>query len=136
MCMVLKYKSPYRFHVMKNSFIVGQTFENDTVYFDQISGRNIEAFFKQGNLDRVDVKGNGELIYFPLEKESDSIPVGLNKAQCSNISVYVNERKIKRIKLINEPDSFLIPMEKSKEEPTKLKTFVWWPELRPQRKDF
>jgi hypothetical protein len=121
---------------MKNSFIVGQTFENDTVYFDQISGRNIEAFFKQGNLDRIDVKGNGELIYFPLEKESDSIPIGLNKAQCSNISVFVEQRKIKRIKLINEPDSFLIPMEKSKEEPTKLKTFVWWPELRPQRKDF
>jgi hypothetical protein len=121
---------------MKNSFIVGQTFENDTVYFDQISGRNIEAFFKQGNLDRIDVKGNGELIYFPLEKESDSIPVGLNKAQCSNISVYVDQRKIKRIKLINEPDSFLIPMEKSKKESTKLKTFVWWPELRPQRKDF
>lgn len=136
MYMVLKHKSPYRFHVMKNSFIVGQTFENDTVYFDQISGRNIEAFFKQGNLDRIDVKGNGELIYFPLEKESDSIPVGLNKAQCSNISVYVDQRKIKRIKLINEPDSFLIPMEKSKKESTKLKTFVWWPELRPKRKDF
>ncbi len=136
MYMVLKYKSPYRFHTLKNSFIVGQTFDQDTNYFDQINGRDLEAFFKNGDLHRIDIKGNGELIYFPLEKESDTTPLGLNKAQCSNISVDVSGRKIKRIKLINEPDSFLIPMEKSKNEPTKLKTFVWWPDQRPKRKDF
>jgi len=136
MYMVLKYKSPHRFHTLKNSFIVGQTFDQDTNYFDQINGRDLEAFFRNGDLYRIDIKGNGELIYFPLEKESDTEPVGLNKAQCSNISVDVSGRKIKRIKLINEPDSFLIPMEKSKNEPTKLKTFVWWPNQRPKRKDF
>lgn len=136
MYMVLKHKSPYRFHAKKNSFIVGQTFDQDTTYFDQINGRDLEAFFKDGNLYRIDVKGNGELIYFPLEKESDTSPVGMNKAQCSNISVDVTERKIKRIKLINEPDSFLIPMEKSKNEPTKLKSFIWVPDQRPTRKDF
>lgn len=132
----LKNKMPFKFYVKDNSFIVGQTIESDTNFFDQINGRNIEAFFKKGNLYRIDIKGNGELIYFPLEKEEDTEPIGLNKAQCSNISVIVEDRKIKKIKLINEPDSFLIPIEKSKEEPSKLKTFVWWPKLRPQRKDF
>ncbi len=136
MYLELKYKSPHLFKVLKNSFIVGQTIEGDTSYFDQINGRNIDAFFKNGNLDRIDVKGNGELIYFPLEKEEDTIPIGLNRAQCSNISVYVDQRKIKRIKLINEPDSFLIPMEKTKEEPTRLQQFIWLPQRRPQRKDF
>jgi lipopolysaccharide export system protein LptA len=136
MYLVLKYKSPHRFYVLKNSFIVSQTIAEDSSYFDQINGRNIEAFFQKGNVYRIDVKGNGELIYFPLEQEDDTIPIGLNRAQCSNISVYVDQRKIKRIKLINEPDSFLIPMEKTKGEPTRLKQFIWLPQWRPQRKDF
>lgn len=132
----IKNNNPNRFFVRKNSMIISQTIENDTAYYDQIKGRDVIGYFKEGELYRVDVNGNGQLIYFPLEKEDSLTPIGINKAECSNISIHVKERKITQIGLKKEPDSHFIPQQLSEKEEKKLKGFSWLIEQRPERKIF
>ncbi|MEY2937416.1 MAG: hypothetical protein RL062_5 [Bacteroidota bacterium] len=132
----IKNNNPYRFFVRSNSMIIGQTVANDTSYFDQIKGRDVVGFFQDGQLYRIDIKGNGQLIYFPLEKEDSKAPIGLNKADCSNISVLVKDRKIRQIALKKEPDSHFIPEQQTKGEVKKLKGFSWLEEQRPLRQQF
>ena len=136
MSVEIKNNNPNRFFVRKNSMIISQTIENDTSYYDQIKGRDVVGFFKDGELYRVDVKGNGQLIYFPLEKEESTSPIGINKAECSNISIYVKNRKITQIGLKKEPDSHFTPQALSEKEEKILKGFSWLIEQRPERKLF
>ncbi len=136
MIVEIKNNNPNRFFVKGNSMIISQTIENDTSYYDQIKGRDVVGYFRLGELYRVDVKGNGQLIYFPLEKEDSASPIGINKADCSNISIYVKDKKITQIGLKKEPDSHFIPQGLSEKEEKKLKGFSWLIEQRPERKVF
>src|SRR5690625_6630464 len=50
-----------------NAFIITSP---DSVFFNQIKGRDIKAYFEEGKLVRTDVEGNAESIYFPLDEEN------------------------------------------------------------------
>ncbi|MCC5919164.1 MAG: Organic solvent tolerance protein OstA [Cyclobacteriaceae bacterium] len=99
--------------------------------FNQIKGRNMDAYFKEGFVDYVDVLGNSEGIYFMLEEEQ--YLVGMNKFICSDMKIIFKDGEIFDITLYKNPDATLTPPHELKEPETRLKDFKWRDDERPTK---
>lgn len=117
-----------RMFMDSKAFVTSQAVED---YYNQVKGRNMIAFFKNSELHRVDVHGNGESIYFELEEE-DSLVVGMNKVLCSDMRLKFQERKITDITFYT-PDGSFIPYHEIKPDKVKLENFSWRSYERPTR---
>ena len=121
------------FHAFQNAFVIGEVLPSDTVYYDQVKGRKMTGYFTNNELLKMDVFGNGQLLYFPKNSEKDNKSLGMNKGDCSDISITIKERKIKKINLKKKPDSYFIPMKKTASESKKLPQFNWRIKEKPDR---
>lgn len=118
-----------RMEMYSNAFISSE----DTIKnYNQIKGRHMTAFFRAGDINRVNVNGNGESIYYVLE--GDSVMTGLNKVICSNMVVRFAENKLKTISFLVNPDANLIPPHELKPADKQLEGFSWQEEQRPEKK--
>lgn len=123
--MLLKNNRVDRFHLNNKAMIINQL---DSIMFNQIKGRNMTGYMRNNELKQVDVEGNGEVIYYP---DDQGVIIGLNKTICSNIKIYLQEKKLKDIVFLNKPEGQLNPVLMVKPEDRKLKDFQWRIELRP-----
>ena len=57
------------------------TQQKDTAFFDQLSGKDLKAYFVNGDISQVDVSGNVQTIFYP--QESDMTFTGMNMAETS-----------------------------------------------------
>ena len=114
-----------RAEMVLNSFIAQK--ETDK-YFNQIRGRSMTAYFKDNKISRVDVKGNGQTVYFV--KDSTVIK-GVNLATSSGIGINLSEGKVENMVFRVKPESNMFPLEKVEESQLKLKGFKWTPDNRP-----
>lgn len=110
-----------------NSFVVS---EDSISNYNQIKGRNMVAFFNDGEIKKVDVDGNGESLFFALD-ETDTYMVGMNKIICSNITINFLLNKADNISFYIKPDAAFIPPHELKSEDTRLKGFQWRHEEKP-----
>ena len=85
-------------NIMKDAFIISQV---DTSMFDQIKGRDINAYFIKGKINKVDVWGNGQTLYFI--QNSDSLYLEANQAKCATIKINFEEDEISEIKFLETP---------------------------------
>ena len=81
----------------------------DSTKENQVSGIRILGKFKNSELSRVLVSGNGQTIYYPQEEDGDFI--GMNRSLCSNILIHLKENEIKRIIFLKKPEGKLYPLE-------------------------
>jgi len=139
--MLVKNKKIDRLFLLNNAFVVSQ---DSLTNFNQIKGKTMTAFFKEDKMSRVDVKGNGESIFFALDDETiktDSALIkiayvmGMNRILCSNMKINFKEGKVNNISFYVQPDAKFIPPHELKEPDTKLRGFLWRPEERPARED-
>ncbi len=117
--------------IKKNGFIVSLT-DSNPQRFDQIKGRDLIGYFKNGQMDVMHVLGNGQTIYYA--KEEDGRFTGVNKAICSNIKVKFNNGKVERIKFITLPEATFYPLKDFPESQAKLEKFLWRSIDRPKSK--
>jgi lipopolysaccharide export system protein LptA len=116
--------------IMKNTaFIVSE--EQEGLY-NQIKGKDIVGIIRDGELYRVNVDGNAETLYYPLE--NDEI-IGINKAASASLVIYLRENKPDRIIFLKDVDSNLFPLENVTEEERILNNFQWLDHLRPVSAD-
>lgn len=109
-----------------NSFAIAQdTLDN----FNQIKGRNMTAHFAEGKINRIDVNGNGESLYFALQ--GDTISLGMNRVFCSDMRMLFLNGQVQFITFINEPDAKLIPPHELEEPDTRLRGFIWRADEKP-----
>jgi len=113
-----------------NSFIVSR---EDSINFNQIKGRNMHAFLKENKLFKVLVEGNSETLYYA--KEADGNDIGINKAESSNMLIWVKDNKVQKITFISKPTAILHPIKEMGPETRKLKDFKWLEEKRPKDKN-
>ncbi len=114
-----------------NCFIIS---EEDSVHFNQIKGKNMNGFFKDNKLARVDISGNGQTIYYVTEinKETKKEDIkAVNRADCSDITIYLKNNEFEKINFITKPDATLFPIDKIDIKEFKLKDFVWRKKERP-----
>ncbi len=117
---------PNKVFLKENSFIIQ---EMDSLKFNQIKGKNMVGLINKSNqLYQINVSGNGQSIYYP---EDDKDYVGVNKAESSNIILYLNENKINRISFLNTPVGIMSPIKEGLDPETRLEGFKWRENERP-----
>lgn len=116
--------------VENNSFIISKV---DSVHFNQIKGREMMGFFNENELRKIDVLGNGQLVYFPTEDNEDII--GINKAVCSDIQIRIKDNTITHVNLQKQTDSKFFPLDQASENDLILKGFLWKLDHRPLNRE-
>lgn len=104
----------------------------DSLKFNQIRGKRMTGYFMKNKLDHIFVEGNGQTIYYG--KNSKDKTIGVNRADCSDLMIYIKDNKVKSLTLIKEPSATFYP---SKELPTselRLKGFNWQITKKPLSK--
>jgi len=99
--------------------------------FDQIKGRNMIIHFKENELDKVDVNGNGESIYFLLEK--DNFMTGMNRVICSDMQIRFKDSQVDNILFKSNVEATLTPPHELEEPDKRLQDFNWREEERPEK---
>jgi lipopolysaccharide export system protein LptA len=103
----------------------------DTIRYNQIKGRTLTGYFRNNELYKIDIRGNGESIYYLLD--GDYI-AGRNQTKCANIEVIVEKGKISEIYEYKNPEGVIDPPELTDPDPLRLKGFNWFDSLRPKNK--
>lgn len=128
--------------IIDNIFIFGKTsalMELDSgLYYNQMSGKELSAYFVNNQLIRINVLGNAWTILFPEEEEfTDSLVtkkrMGLNRLFSSELTIYLDSGEVTGITYFDKPDGVFYPMDKIKEEEKFIKNFEWKSALRPKR---
>ncbi len=127
--MINRTKGLDEIRMKEESFIIAM--EDDSLRFNQIKGKNMTGFIRDNQLEKIDVNGNGESNYYARDKNGI---IGLNKAQSSNITIYMNKGKVKKISFIKSPDGELKPLADLAENDKLLPGFNWQDEIRPKDK--
>lgn len=117
---------PDRLHVVGAAFVCER---QDSNYYNQLSGKELIAHIADSELRMVEVRGNAESRYFPLD--DDSLLIGLNQTTSSYLTVYLKNQKIERIVLYPSPEGVLTPINQTTEEMLRLPGFSWQESIRP-----
>jgi lipopolysaccharide export system protein LptA len=119
----------------KTMYLYGASFiasMEDTSMFNQIKGKNMVCHFRNNQIYKIDVFGNGQTIYYPEDK--DGI-IGANKTVCSDLTIFLKNGKVDALSFFKKPDSVLHPLDKAPIEELILSGFMWLEELRPKNKE-
>ena len=123
-------KKAKRVYVFENGIIINQA--NEQMY-NQMGGRSINGYFKDGTIDYMRVKGSpAESVFYPQDK--DSAFIGMNRSKGDVIDVYFVDKTVNRVKFINDVDGTLYPLRQRPEDQKYLKNFKWWESRRPKNK--
>lgn len=127
--MIVKNKQLQEIQLYSNGFIVN---EDDSLIYNQIKGRNIFGYFTNEDLTKIKALGNGESIYYG--KDDDGKYIGVNKMFCSEIFIYLSNKKFNKISFRNAPTSEFEPMRKVDVKDYQLDNFNWQFDSRPKSK--
>ena len=126
-----KNKKPSRLFVFENAMVV-QSVKTEAAFFNQIKGRTINAFFKDGELDYVKAKGSAESIYYA--QDQDSAFIGMNRTTADMIDMYFSNKEPKKVKYTYSVKGITYPIRKLPDEKKKLDSFKWLEQKRPKTK--
>ena len=115
--------------VLQNAFTVNVY--KDSTKFNQIKGRLMTGFFKDGKLNTMYVDGNAESAYFTKTDKGDYDK--MNRTISSRIKIIFKENEIYEIVPIKDVEGTTTPVAEVKEE-VLLTGFIWKPEFRPLSK--
>ncbi len=124
--MITQTNAPDLVKMEQNAFIIAM---EDSGMYNQIKGRNMLGYIRNNELYKIDVDGNGQSVYYASD---DNGIIGLNKAQSSNIEIYLDSSKVKKIVFIKSPDGQLLPLIDIPEEEKELPGFHWYEAIRPK----
>ncbi len=117
-------------HFRSNAFLCSK---EDTTLYNQIKGRNMLGHVNNNHLDKLDIIGNGETLYFP--RDDSGIIIGMNVAKSSEITIHIKKQKIDRILFTKKPDGNMYPLFDIVNQKRFLKDFKWLENLQPKTKD-
>ena len=103
----------------------------DEDFYNQLSGSELKAFFENSEMKHLDVNGNVETIFLPME--SDSTFTRLVHAESSYLTVDMNGKQMEHLKMWPEVDGTVTPIFLVKQVDKSLPGFRWLELLRPKR---
>lgn len=106
----------------------------DSLHYNQISGKEIKAFFEKGEMRKVDVIANVLVIFYPQD-DKDSTMIGMNTSETSLLNMYLKERQMEKMVMSPKSNGVLYPMDQIPSDKMKLPTFVWFDYIRPLNKE-
>jgi hypothetical protein len=127
MAVFTKNRQTDRLELYNNAFIVQQV---DTIRFDQVKGRSLTGYFKNNELYKIMIKGNGQILFYLLDNEAVA---GVEQSKCANIEMKFEKGKISEIFEYENPEGFIdppLPINR-----IRLDGYQWFDHLRPKKKD-
>lgn len=119
-------------HVQQNAFLVSQV---DTMYFDQVSGKEMTGHFDGDGLRTLFVEGNARTVYFAIEtQQGEDRIIGVNRADCSRIRVHLANGKVDTVTFLDRPDAILYPLEKAPANELRMLGSDWRNAERPKNR--
>ena len=121
---------------INRAHVVGQAFSTeqmpDTVHFNQVSSKEMFAFFEKGEIRETDAVGNVLIVYYPVD-ESDSSLIGLNYTETPKMKMFLANRKMQKI-WMEKPVGTLYPMTQIPPAKYFLPQYAWFDYIRPLNK--
>ncbi|MGL4853466.1 MAG: OstA-like protein [Phocaeicola sp.] len=105
----------------------------DSINYNQITGKDIKAYFVNGEMRQVDVIGSVRLVYYPAEGDGQFI--GMNVSETSLLNIYLENQKMKRMVMSPKSNGTLYPMLQIPPDKMRLDNFAWFDYIRPLHKD-
>lgn len=105
----------------------------DSVHYNQVSGKEMKAYFKNGDLNNLDVIGNVRVGYYPMD--SDSSLISFVSAETSLMNLYLKQRKVEKIKMSPQTDGTTYPLLQIPADKLYLPSFAWFDYIRPLDKN-
>lgn len=102
-------------------------------HYNQLSGKEMIAYFREGEMNRMDINGNVEIIMYP--EEADSTVNKLVNAESSYLVALFKGRTTERIKMWPETSGNAVPLFLARPNLYYLPKFKWYMEWRPLSKD-
>ena len=101
----------------------------DSTLFNQVSGKEMKAYFKDGAMYKAVVDGSVRSIYYPMD--SDSLLIGMNVSESSTLEAYLKDQKLERMVMKPKSTGTMYPMTQIPKEKSILQNFIWFDYLRP-----
>lgn len=123
---------------VKEAHVLGQALSveqmPDLVHFNQLSSKDMFAYFIDGNVRRNDAVSNVRSIYFSVD-DKDSTLIGLNYLETDTMRMFISaERQLQKIWTCRF-EATLYPMSQIPPGKEKLEAFGWFDYVRPLNKD-
>lgn len=117
-------------HIINQALTVEQ---KDSTHYNQVAGKEMKAYFENGEMRRVEVIGNVLIGFYP--QEEDSTMIGYNSGEGSLLHLFLKDRKMDKAKMIGKSNGILYPMEQIPQDKLYLPTFAWFDYVRPLNKE-
>jgi hypothetical protein len=125
-----KKQQPERLYVFNNGMVVNQSGDK---LFNQMAGRTINGYFKDGNIDYIRIKGSpAESIFYP--QDQDSAYIGMNRSSGDVIDIFFVNEELNKVKFVNDVNGTLYPLKKIPKGEDFLKGYKWMDNRRPKNK--
>ena len=98
-------------------------------YFDQLSGKVMYAYIRDGELRQVDVSGNAETIFYPKEDNGDFI--GMNTTESSNVQIFFVNEEVEHVLFTTSTTGTMYPLDQIPSGADQLHAFFWATQERP-----
>jgi lipopolysaccharide export system protein LptA len=129
--MLIENNAISKIFMVTNAFIISK----DTLTnFNQIKGRKMTAQFKNQQLHRVLIEGNGESLYFAVDEKTNTL-TGMNKTICSNMVIRFKDKRVNNLSFYVKPEADFVPPHELKDDQKKLEGFIWKAMQRPKKQD-
>lgn len=118
-------------HIISQALAIEQ---KDSVHYNQVSGKEMMAYFQEGEMRRVEVNGNVLVVYYPVE-ERDSSLIGMDYTEGSFLRMLLRDRRMERGSFIGKATGTMYPMDQIPPDKMRLPAFVWFDYIRPVDKE-
>jgi lipopolysaccharide export system protein LptA len=131
--LLLKNKKLDKMDMFPNAFIVNVE-KTDSAHFNQVGGKKMRGFFRDGKLSRVIIDGNVESIYFARDSTTHEV-TDMNHSISSRMRLILKDNEVTDLAYLTKDDHSYTPINKVKEDEKILKGFIWKPKDRPISKE-
>lgn len=120
-----------RAHVIGQALSVEQM--PDSVHFNQVSSKEMLAFFRKGEIYEAEANDNVQVVYFPVDN-ADSSLIGLNYTETSQLKMFLEKRRMQKI-WMPKAEGTLYPMTQIPPAKLFLPNYAWFDYIRPLNKE-
>ncbi len=117
-------------HIINQALVVEKV---DSLHYNQVTGKEMKAYFLDGEIRRTEVNGNVRVIYYPID-DKDSTIILMNSSEGSLLRMYMKDRKLERGLFIGKTTGTAYPLDQVPAGKDRLDAFAWFEDIRPKDK--
>ena len=114
-------------HVIGNAFSI-QQLKSDTTLYNQVSSKEMFAYFVEGKIHETQAKDNVLIGYF--FEEGDSVAIIYNYQETTEMRMFLKDRKLERV-WTPKTSGTMYPPNQIPPEKKRLEGFAWYDDVRP-----